>query len=936
MTATSLVFAAPASAEDAADWRVDLPTTASQPTVIAASGGSVVLDVGTTSPNYWVTDNDGASYTRIIDRGLSVGVVEVVRDGKLVTAVPADGDGSHTSVYVHDLATGTTADPVSVPAASVEAADADTAVFTDGDSYRADDLATGTLTTLDYTPATSGTVVALLGGGADVLMAQLTLDSSGRPSTGYLDLVPLDGSAPAVPRVVVPGLAAVALRGDQVVYSTATPATTFNRGQSLCFLSVDAWSTPSCTSLAISGISDQRLVSHELSAGETWVQWSITSAAGVDSYVVAGTAAPGQPAVIDVTDDTTLNTVGDPDRPVASVTEGDTGYVGAVGTDGAITQRFAFPDAPAAETSLELTPDRLAGLDNRGSVGTGTYRSWQRSITETGLGDEEQPFPRALDLGTSGARTLLNDGTKLRLYDHEDAVRTLPLSKYGSLPGLISGPYFPAYSLSYLQALNVEGTVLKSATIRGLFGSLVLVRTSAPLGRYDVVDIATGDSVRVEVPLTYRRQGFDLAGLWGDWAYGYTFDSSLVPYTLAFNYRTGKNYKRYGLPVDYGDGFVLMKYADTNADGDDVTSLEAWNPATGQAETIPDADWDQVVTDGTSRIAYSTATELVLRDLTVVPTSRARLLGALAPSTLNLVTQDRSWPLELDTTKPLDAGTLTITDAAGTVVRTLDTEASADGSLRDLAWDGRDEAGDDVPTGTYSWNLVAQASDGTGTVVGVDGLADVGDTAETEGVSGRISVVKQYLGTASGPTPTISGTARVDRTLTAVPGSWTPSDADLTYAWYRTTSKGTTAITGATGSTYKVSATDVGATLSVRVTGTREGWKPATKTSKATATVAKATLTQTPVPTIDDPTPTVGNTLTANPRTWEPVPVSLAFAWYRVSSKGKVSAVLGRSATYTVQSADAGYRLKVKVTGTKAGYTTVTKESALTSKVAKA
>jgi len=565
-----------------------------------------------------------------------------------------------------------------------------------------------------------------------------------------------------------------------------------------------------------------------------------------------------------------------------------------------------------------------------------TFRSWQRTVGDTGLGDEEQPFPRAVDLGASGARTLLNDGSKLRLYDHDDAVRTLPLSKYGSLPGLISGPYFPAYSLSYLQVLDVEGTVRKSATIRGLFGSLVLVRTSAPLNRYDVVDVTTGDTVRVEVPLTYRRQGFTMGGLWGDWAYGYTFDSSLVPYTLAFNYRTGKTYQRYGLPVDYGDGFVLVKYADTNDDGDDVTSLEAWNPATGQAETIPDTDWDQVVTDGTSRIAYSTATELVVRDLTVVPTSRARLLGALAPASLNLVTQERSWPLELDTTKALDAGTLTITDADGTVVRTFPTPASTDGSLRDLSWDGRDEVGGDVAPGTYSWNLVAAAADGTGTVVGVDGSADIGDTAETEGVSGTISVVKQYLGTTSGPTPTISGTPRVDRTLTAVAGSWTPSDADLTYAWYRTTSKGTTPITDATEPTYKVSATDVGATLSVRVTGTREGWKAGTKTSKATAVVTKATLTQTPVPTIDDPTPTVGNTLTATPGTWEPVPVAAAYAWYRVSSKGKVSGVLGRAATYTVQAADAGYRLKVKVTGTKAGYTTVAKTSLLTSKVAKA
>jgi hypothetical protein len=366
------------------------------------------------------------------------------------------------------------------------------------------------------------------------------------------------------------------------------------------------------------------------------------------------------------------------------------------------------------------------------------------------------------------------------------------------------------------------------------------VRTSAPLGRYDVVDMVSGDSVRVNVPLTYRRQGFSMAGLWGDWAYGYTFDSTGVPYTLAFNYRTGKTFTRYGLPVDYGDGFVVVKYADVDAGGADVLGLEVWNPTTGQAETIPDTDWDQVGTDGTHRLVYSTATELVLRTLTVVPSSAPRLLGVLAPGSLNLITSSRSWPLELDTTKALAEGTMTITGADGAVVRTFTTDASVDGSLRGLAWDGRDEDGADVPVGTYHWNLVAPAADGTGNVVGVDGKPDVGDTPETEGVSGEIHVVKEFLGTVTGPTPTISGTARAGRKLTAKPGTWAPAGVHLAYAWYRTTSKGTTAIAGATSATYTVATSDVGAKLSVRVTGSLEGWKAVTKKSKVTATVARA------------------------------------------------------------------------------------------------
>ncbi len=849
LAAASLGVVAPgAFAGDAGGARVDLPTMPSHPTVVAASGGSVVLDVGASTPNYWVTSDDGGTYARLTGRGLTVGEVAGARDGKLVTDVPGDGPGGdETRVYVQDLATGAVADPVTVPAPYVHAVDTDTAIYLDAGTFHAEDLASGTSTPLAYTPATgSADVVARLGGGDEALLAQLTVDSSGRPSTGFIDLVPLDGSASTLPRLVVPGLSAVGVRGEQVVYSTATPATNFNPGQALCFVAADSWQAPDCVFTAVAGLGDQRLSLHELTVGDDWVQWTVTAADGAQHYVVDGTDAPGTLTAVDMSGDTSLATVGDPDRPVARVPDADPGYIGSVATDGSISRRFDFPQAPVAEEALELTPDRVVGLDSRPASDSGTFQAWQRAVSDDGLDAEEQPLPRALDLGTSGARTLLDDGTTLRLFDRDRAVRTLPLSKYGSLPGLISGPYFPAYSLSYVQALDVTGKVRKSATIRGLFGSLVLVRTSAPLGRYDVVDVAGGGSWRVNVPLTYRRQGFDLAGLWGDWAFGYTFTPSLVPYTLAFNYRTGEHYSRYGLPVAYGDGFVAVKYADTNADGDDVIGLEVWNPATGQAETVPDTDWDQVATDGTARLAYSTATELVLRDLTVVPVGRARLLGALAPSSLNLITHDRSWSLELDTTKPLQAGTLTITDADGAVVRTFPTDASVDGSLRGLEWDGRDENGDDVPLGTYTWKLVAAAADGSGHVVGIDGVADFGDrldaadpTDDTDGVAGTVEVVRKLLGTIGGATPVVSGTPKVGRTLTAKPGTWTPSGVSLAYKWYKVSSSGrATALSGSTN-TYVVRSTDVRYRIKVQVVGTKEGWATTTRTSKLTATVVR-------------------------------------------------------------------------------------------------
>jgi serine protease len=84
------------------------------------------------------------------------------------------------------------------------------------------------------------------------------------------------------------------------------------------------------------------------------------------------------------------------------------------------------------------------------------------------------------------------------------------------------------------------------------------------------------------------------------------------------------------------------------------------------------------------------------------------------------------------------------------------------------------------------------------------------------------------------PVPTITGTTTVGNTLTAVPGIWAPAPVDLVYQWNR----GNTAIPGATAKTYKLTAEDSGQTISVAVTGTKNGYAPATRRSAATAKVA--------------------------------------------------------------------------------------------------
>ncbi len=171
------------------------------------------------------------------------------------------------------------------------------------------------------------------------------------------------------------------------------------------------------------------------------------------------------------------------------------------------------------------------------------------------------------------------------------------------------------------------------------------------------------------------------------------------------------------------------------------------------------------------------------------------------------------------------------------------------------------------------------------------------------------------------PTPTISGMAAVGSTLTASPGTWTVGTT-LSYQWFRNGA----AIAGATAATRVLAAADQGSTLTVRVTGSKAGYATATRESDPTAAVVAGTLVA-PTPTITG-TLAVGSTLTANPGTWTSG-TTLTYQWYRSGA-----AIAGATAkNYKLVSADQADSMRVRVTGTKAGYTTVAKYSAVTALV---
>lgn len=166
-------------------------------------------------------------------------------------------------------------------------------------------------------------------------------------------------------------------------------------------------------------------------------------------------------------------------------------------------------------------------------------------------------------------------------------------------------------------------------------------------------------------------------------------------------------------------------------------------------------------------------------------------------------------------------------------------------------------------------------------------------------------------------TPTISGTPRAGATLTVDPGTWSAATTQI-FQWWRDDSP----ISGATQTTYSPTAADVGKRLWVEMLGYASGYASIGTRSAATEPVTAASLSASN-PTLSGDV-RVGGRLSANPGAWGPEPVSLAYQWLMDGSA--VSGATGQ--TWVIPTSAAGRVVSVRVTGTKAGYDSVSRTSA--------
>jgi hypothetical protein len=144
----------------------------------------------------------------------------------------------------------------------------------------------------------------------------------------------------------------------------------------------------------------------------------------------------------------------------------------------------------------------------------------------------------------------------------------------------------------------------------------------------------------------------------------------------------------------------------------------------------------------------------------------------------------------------------------------------------------------------YQWYANGAAISGaTGTTLGL-GTAEYGKkiTVEVTGfANGDITVTATSAqsgaigkGTLQSATPKVTGTAKVNDTLRITLGTWT-SGTSFTYQWLANGS----AISKATGSSFKVGSGQESKRISVRVTGAKTDYNSVTKTSAQTGVVPK-------------------------------------------------------------------------------------------------
>jgi hypothetical protein len=165
--------------------------------------------------------------------------------------------------------------------------------------------------------------------------------------------------------------------------------------------------------------------------------------------------------------------------------------------------------------------------------------------------------------------------------------------------------------------------------------------------------------------------------------------------------------------------------------------------------------------------------------------------------------------------------------------------------------------------------------------------------------------------------PSISGAAVEDQTLTADEGTWDAPPDSYAYQWRRCDAGGASCsdIVGATASAYPVGHSDIGATFRVVVTATNAGGS----TSATSGQTAVVTALDPLLPTISG-SPVEGQVLLASDADLNGLPTAYTYRWRRCNSGGASCADIAAATDrgYVLRKEDVGSTIRVYATASNA------------------
>ncbi|MFT3971174.1 MAG: hypothetical protein QM695_13085 [Micropruina sp.] len=420
---------------------IKLPDTTEPPEIVVASGSSQLLKESYDSVNrtyrHFLSTDAGASWNAADINGYLRRRSSHVANGVLTY------QGADDKVRRYDLGTNTSTELREFDRGVIAMGPKDALFWDEVEGDFPTGLMTAALTgnqaprrLNNYTPPRSFR--------NDVWMAQ---DAAIVADGEDVDRVPLDGTS-AVASVNIPGLSAIEVRGNQVVYLTRTKS-----GASLCFRSptqTGSWGSAACTTL-VAG--DQRHVYTSLSVGNGWVVVSLSNGIDEDLFMVGGTTTPTTPSRIKPPAEVVGLTVygaGDTDAPLANVATPTGGYVAYYRSNGSFTRIANYETTSSGSSDYELTPGTVLATQGRPTTDTFGYQAWSRSITNGTIGAESLFAPRASSggLSASGDRTIIRGRSGVHLFDRNRSIRSLPTTDWVSR---LSGAYYLADGVRRVQ-----------------------------------------------------------------------------------------------------------------------------------------------------------------------------------------------------------------------------------------------------------------------------------------------------------------------------------------------------------------------------------------------------------------------------------------------------------------------------------------------------